>query len=137
MDTQGRTVGAHDGVINYTIGQRRGLPARGDAEPIFVVEIDPEDNRIVVGPHEMLMASGLLAEDLTFINGNLPGATVDVLAKIRYRSEAVPAVLMPGPDHTAEVRFGRPQRAVTPGQAVVFYEGDRVLGGGTISARLD
>lgn len=137
VDTQGRTVGAHHGVINYTIGQRRGLPARGDAEPIFVVEIDPEDNRVVIGPHEMLMASGLLAEDLTFINGNLPGATVDVLAKIRYRSEAVPAVLMPGPDHTAEVRFGRPQRAVTPGQAVVFYEGDRVLGGGTISARLD
>lgn len=137
VDTEGRTIGAHDGVVNYTIGQRRGLPARGDAEPVFVVEIDPEDNRIVVGPHEMLMTSGLLAEDLTFINGNPPGATVDVLAKIRYRSEAVPAVLMPGPDHTAEVRFGRPQRAVTPGQAVVFYEGDRVLGGGTISARLD
>jgi tRNA-specific 2-thiouridylase len=78
-----------------------------------------------------------LAEDITFVSGTLPKAAVDVLAKIRYRSDAVPATLIPGLDRTAEVHFQKPQRAVTPGQAVVFFEGDRVLGGGTISARLD
>jgi tRNA-specific 2-thiouridylase len=136
VDTDGRTLGEHDGIIGYTVGQRRGLPARGDAEPLFVVDIDATENRVVVGPHELLMADGLAAEDLTFISGTLPEAALDVQAKIRYRSEAVPAALIPGPDGTAEVRFRKPQRAVTPGQAVVFYDDDRVLGGATISRRL-
>ncbi len=136
VDTTGRTLGEHDGITGYTVGQRRRLPARGDAEPLFVVDIDAAENRVVVGPHDMLMADALLAEDLTFISGALPDAPLNVQAKIRYRSEAVPATLVPGPDRTAEVRFDTPQRAVTPGQAVVFYEGDRVLGGGTIARRL-
>jgi len=137
VDTTGHTVGEHEGIANYTIGQRRGLPARGDSEPIFVVDIDPADNRVVVGPHEMLMSAGLIAEDLTWIDGAAPSANFRADAKIRYRAEPVPSNIALGGDGGGEVRFDRPQRAVTPGQAVVFYEGNRVLGGGTIVRRSD
>jgi tRNA-specific 2-thiouridylase len=136
VDTTGAAVGQHGGIVDFTIGQRRGVPARGGSEPLFVVDIEPESNRVVVGPHEMLMADGLIAEDVSFISGEPPASETRIEAKIRYRSEAVPARLAVRSDGTAEVRFDRPQRAVTPGQAVVIYEGDRVLGGGTIATRL-
>jgi tRNA-specific 2-thiouridylase len=136
VDSQNRSLGEHAGVAGYTVGQRRGLPARGDAEPLFVIDIDAADNRVVVGPHEMLMAPGLVAEDITFVSGLPPDSPSRVQAKIRYRSEAIPATLTLQADGSAEVVFDRKQRAVTPGQAVVFYDGDRVLGGGTITRRL-
>jgi tRNA-specific 2-thiouridylase len=135
VDTHGRTIGEHAGITDYTIGQRRGLPARGDSEPLFVIDLDAEENRVVVGPHEMLMSSGLTADNLSFVSGTPPDGPVRADAKIRYRSEAVPTTLTVEGD-TAAVQFERPQRAVTPGQAVVFYDGDRVLGGGTIISRL-
>lgn len=134
VDGAGETLGEHEGIANYTIGQRRGVPARGNAEPLFVVDIDPDENRVVVGPHEALMADALIAEDLTWTSGRPPGSRVE--AKIRYRADAVPARLALQPDGTAEVHFDRPQRAVTPGQAVVFYDGEKVLGGATIVRRL-
>ena len=136
VDAAGRSVGRHEGIAGYTVGQRKGLPARGGGEPLFVVDVDPESNRVIVGPPEELMAPGLIAEDITFISGEPPQGRIDVEARIRYRSEAVPAVLEPQDDGRAVVRFARPQRAVTPGQAVVFYAGERVLGGGTIVSRL-
>ena len=135
VDTSGREVGEHDGIVNFTVGQRRGVPARGNAEPLFVIDIDADANRVVVGPHEELMAPGLIADELTFISGDPPAGETPVEARIRYRSPAVPATLTVTGD-SAEVRFAAPQRAVTPGQAVVFYNGDRVLGGGTIASRL-
>ncbi len=136
VDVLGRSVGRHAGIVSYTIGQRKGLPARGGGEPLFVVDVDAESNRVIVGPNEELMAPGLIAEDTTFISGKLPHGCMKVEARIRYRSPAVPAVLEVGDDDRAMVRFARPQRAVTPGQAVVFYTGERVLGGGTIVGRL-
>ncbi len=136
VDGAGRNVGRHEGIASYTVGQRKRLPARGGGEPLFVVEVDAETNRVVVGPREDLMAPGLIAAGLTFVCGKPPRGRIDVEARIRYRSEAVPAVLEPGDDGRAVVRFARPQRAVTPGQAVVFYAGERVLGGGTIASRL-
>ena len=136
VDAAGRSVGRHEGIAGYTVGQRKGLPARGGGEPLFVVDVDPESNRVIVGPPQELMAPGLIAEDITFISGEPPQGRIDVEARIRYRSEAVPAVLEPPDDGRAVVRFARPQRAVTPGQAVVFYAGERVLGGGTIVSRL-
>lgn len=136
VDVSGRSVGRHEGIASYTVGQRKRLPARGGGEPLFVVEVDAETNRVVVGPHEDLMAPGLLAEGLTFVSGEPPQGRIDVAVRIRYRSEAVPAVLELGDDGRAAVRFARPQRAVTPGQAVVFYAGEQVLGGGTIVSRL-
>jgi tRNA-specific 2-thiouridylase len=136
VDTEGRTVGEHTGIVDFTVGQRRGIPARGGAQPLFVVDIDAEANRVVVGPHEELMATRLLADELTFVSGELPAGETRVEARIRYRSPAVPATLFIGDDGTAEVGFDSPQRAVTPGQAVVFNEGETVLGGGTIVRRI-
>jgi tRNA-specific 2-thiouridylase len=136
VDTAGRTVGEHAGIVDYTVGQRRGISARGGAQPLFVVDIDAEANRVVVGPHAELMATALLADELTFVSGELPTGETRLEARIRYRSPAVPATLMIGHDGTAEVRFDSPQRAVTPGQAVVFNDGERILGGGTIVRRL-
>jgi tRNA-uridine 2-sulfurtransferase len=135
IDTAGRTLGEHDGIVNYTVGQRRGVPARGNAEPLFVVDIDADSNRVVVGSHDDLMATALVADELTFIDGEPPASDIRVDARIRYRSPAVPATLSVRGD-TAEVHFDSPQRAVTPGQAVVFYDAERVIGGGTIARRL-
>lgn len=134
VDSEGGHVGDHSGIIEYTVGQRKRVPARGGDEPLFVLNVDARTNTVVVGPHEELMAEGLVAEDLVFCSGEAP-VRASVHARIRYRSEAVAAELTVS-DGRAEVRFDRPQRAVTPGQAVVFYDGDRVLGGGTISGRL-
>ena len=135
VDSEGTRIGGHTGIIEYTVGQRRRVPARGGDEPLFVLNVDARTNTVVVGPHEELMADGLRADNLTFCEGDTPEGPVAVDARIRYRSEPVPAELSVT-DGTAEVRFERPQRAVTPGQAVVFYDGERVVGGGTISGRL-
>ncbi len=136
VDGEGHRVGEHTGIVDYTVGQRRGVPARGGAQPLFVVDIDAEANRVVVGPHEELMASSLLADELTFVSGEAPSGETKLEARIRYRAPAVPAELHIRGDGTAEVQFDSPQRAVTPGQAVVFNEGERILGGGTIVRRL-
>ncbi len=135
IDTSGRRLGEHAGIVNYTVGQRRGVPPRGGEAPLFVIDLDAETDTVVVGPHEELMADGLVAEDITFVSGELPQAPLRVEARIRYRSVPAPATLDPS-DGRAELRFERPQRAVTPGQAVVFYDGERLLGGGTIVSRL-
>jgi tRNA-specific 2-thiouridylase len=121
--------------VNYTIGQRRGLPARGGGEPLFVIDLDAEKNTVIAGDNADLMAGGLTAEELSFISGEIPQQPMRIEAKIRYRSEPVPSTLRVE-DDLATVHFDRPQRAVTPGQAVVFYDGERVLGGGAIVRRL-
>lgn len=135
VDTSGARLGDHEGITGYTIGQRKGLPSRGGGEPLFVVDLEAETNTVVVGAHEDLMADALLAEDVTFVSGEPPNSEFETHARIRYRGEPGPATVTVEGD-CAEVRFKRPQRAVTPGQAVVFYDGDRVLGGGTIARRL-
>jgi len=135
VDTTGEEIGEHGGVAGYTIGQRKLVPARGGGEPLFVVDLEPETNTVVVGEHEDLMAGGLVADDVTFVNGASPDGPIACDVRIRYRAEPVPAIVeVTGAQ--AEVRFERPQRAVTPGQAVVFYDGDVVLGGATIAERL-
>jgi tRNA-specific 2-thiouridylase len=135
VDTSGRDVGEHDGIAGYTIGQRKGVPARGGGDPLFVVGLEPETNTVVVGEHDDLMADGLVADQITFVGGEMPGAQFSCDVRIRYRAEPVPAIVDLSGDR-AEVRFERRQRAVTPGQAAVFYDGEVVLGGGTIIDRL-
>jgi tRNA-specific 2-thiouridylase len=135
LGSDGEWVGRHEGIIDYTVGQRKRVPARGGDEPLFVLNVDARANTVVVGPHEELMADGLVAEDLRFCDDKPPATPIRTHARIRYRAEAVPAELHVDGER-AEVRFDEPQRAVTPGQAVVFYDGDRVLGGGTIVSRL-
>ena len=136
VDTAGTKLGVHEGIVNYTIGQRRGLPpnCRG-GEPLYVVDLDAETNTVIAGDNAGLLAEGLLAEDLSFASGDAPGIEWRADVRIRYRSEPVPSHVRINGDR-AEVRFDRPQRAVTPGQAAVFYDGDRVVGGGTIARRL-
>ena len=133
VDGDGRILGRHQGIGGYTVGQRRGLPARGGEEPLYVVGLDPTRNVVTVGRHDELLSNVLWAEDVSFVSGEAPAGPLAVEAKIRYRSEAAPALLTVADGH-AEVRFERPQRAITPGQAVVFYQGSRVLGGGIIAA---
>lgn len=135
VDMAGDSVGRHEGIVDYTVGQRRGLPARGGEEPLFVVDVDAEEDRVVVGPQSELMATALLADELNWVSGKPPAQRTAVQARIRYRG--VPAAAtVELEDGTATVRFEQPQRAVTPGQAVVLYDGERVLGGGTIVKRL-
>lgn len=129
-DAEGRVLGEHRGIQFYTIGQRSGLGI-SSAAPLYVIAIDPEHNRITVGGRGELKSEGLVAGDLIILTDEWPPEKKEVRAKIRYRKKEVPSrVEVRG--GTAEVIFAEPQESVTPGQAVVFYEGDVVLGGGVI-----
>jgi tRNA-specific 2-thiouridylase len=134
-DADGAVVGTHDGVAGFTIGQRRGLGvAVGDRR--FVTDIDAALNVVTIGPEERLLASGLLAEQVNWLAGAPPPGPIRAGVKIRYRTSAAPATVTPC-DGTVRVAFDTPQRAITPGQAAVFYDCDEVLGGGTIASRCD
>lgn len=131
----GRRLGTHAGIHRFTVGQRRGLGVGGLDEPHYVTGIDADSGRVTVGPQAALHVPGLHATDVTWVSGNAP-ATVRVAAKIRYRSRPLPATVVSVDSQRAEVRFDEAQPAVTPGQAVVFYDGARVLGGGWIEGPL-
>lgn len=135
VDTAGNRLGEHEGIVNYTVGQRKGVPARGGGEPLYVLEVDADSDTVIVGSQEELLADGLSAEALSFVDGEPPAEPLSLQARIRYRSEPAPATLTVRGGR-GELRFERPQRAVTAGQAVVFYQGERVLGGGSIVGRL-
>jgi len=138
VDIAGRYLGEHPGVIHFTVGQRRGIGITSP-EPLYVIGIEPERNAVVVGPDKDLMCRELLAEDLNLVA--LPELTeaLRCRARIRYRMSEAPATLIPAPEEgegVCRVVFDEPQRAITPGQAVVFYDGDVVLGGATITNAL-
>jgi len=133
LDLGGRRLGTHRGLSRYTVGQRRGLGLSAP-EPLYVVELRPEENAVVVGPEAALYRRALLVRQLHWTSG-FPGAEFSCQVKIRYRSPAVPARVRVDGD-AAQVEFAAPQRAVTPGQAAVFYDGEVVLGGGGISRAL-
>ena len=135
VDRQGRVLGRHGGVENFTVGQRRGLrtPAR---EPYYVIQIQPECNRVVIGPKRELYSQGLRAREMNWLI-DPPEHELPVKAVIRYRHPGVESVLKPKNGDVVEVDFATPQAAVTPGQAVAFYDGDRLLGGAWIEDRLD
>jgi len=130
VDSKGNFLGKHDGVAFYTIGQRRGIGAYG--RPFYVVSIHPELNRVVVGPEEELFSQELIVEDLHFILPEKQNGKLNVVAKIRYNHPGEEALVLPIGNGKAMVRFRRSVRSATPGQAIVFYDGDIVLGGGTI-----
>ena len=131
VDTAGRVVATHGGTHRFTIGQRRGLGVSA-GDRTYVLEVDPSANRVVVGPDGLLARRGLLAERVNWIPGP-PDGPLEAGVKIRYRGAEVPAVVTPRDGDGARVDFVAPQRAVSPGQAAVFFRGDEVLGGGTIT----
>ena len=131
VDTQGKVLGTHRGIIHYTIGQRRGLGIAAEM-PLYVCGIDVPRNEVVLGRNDDLFSTELDASGCNWISGDVPDVPLRVTARIRYRQPEQPCtVTATGPD-TAHVSFETPQRAITRGQAVVFYDGDTVLGGGTI-----
>ena len=133
VDAQGRVLGRHDGIHNFTIGQRRGLPINGGTNrPLFVTRIDAATGTVTVGPAEELAQKELTASGVNWISGVRPSTPVRVTASIRYRGREQEALVTHMSDDRALIAFDEPQRAVTPGQAVVFYNGPEVLGGGII-----
>jgi tRNA-specific 2-thiouridylase len=133
VDTSGRVLGEHKGLAFYTIGQRRGLGIAA-REPLYVLEVDAKRNAIVVGTKAELGKRELLATDVNFVSGKPPEGPIEVTAKIRYKAVEVPAILKPIGSEVI-LTFPRPLRDITPGQGVVFYQGDVVLGGGIIERR--
>ncbi|MFZ3073184.1 MAG: tRNA 2-thiouridine(34) synthase MnmA [Thermodesulfobacteriota bacterium] len=135
VTSDGAVVGTHNGLFRYTVGQRKGLDIKDGGGPYYVLGIDVKGNRLMVGREDELFSRGLLARSLNWIN-EPPRAGQDVSVKIRYRHEGVSAKVKPFEDGRVEVVFGSPQKAVAPGQAVVFYDKDVVLGGGWITKAL-
>ena len=135
VDQTGRVLGSHAGIHRFTIGQRRGLGLGGLTQPYYVTHIDPASGRITVGTQEQLKRHGLRAKDVNWVSGNQPDE-IRVAAKIRYRQDPIAATVSPTTATTAEVWFQEASPAITPGQAVVFYDGDLVLGGGWIEGPL-
>ena len=132
VDTEGKVLGRHPGIQFFTIGQRKGLGLQGNTgSPMYVTAIDADANRVVLGRHEDLMRRELWASRLNYISGEPPDTPIEITAKIRYKANEEPAILTPHGDW-AELRFHEPQRAVTPGQAVTFYQGEEIIGGGII-----
>ncbi|MCC6233505.1 MAG: tRNA 2-thiouridine(34) synthase MnmA [Verrucomicrobiales bacterium] len=131
VDVHGRVLGHHDGIEFYTIGQRRGL-GLSSPKPMYVVELDAATNRVVVGDESALDRDVFTVERCNWIAMETPPAELRVSAKIRYNHPGTDAVVFPRADGTAEVRLAAAQRAITPGQACVFYQDDLVVGGGWI-----
>lgn len=131
IDKDGNVLGKHKGIIHYTLGQRRGLgiPA---AERLYVCEISPKTNQVTLGKHEELFRRELTAGDVNLISCDSIPEPIKVKAKIRYRHPEQPATVCQTEDGKLHVKFDQPQRAITKGQAVVLYDGDVVVGGGTI-----
>ena len=124
VDLDGRVLGEHRGVVHFTVGQRRGIEIGGSPEPLYVVRIEPDQRRLVVGPRGALAIGSMRVEELSWIGEDQR----DVTVKVRSLAPAVPASIEGG-----WVTFNRPEYGVAPGQAAVFYDGSRVLGGGWIA----
>jgi tRNA-specific 2-thiouridylase len=130
-DQAGRVLGRHDGIHRFTVGQRKGLGISSTI-PLYVVDIDSKTADVTVGPRTALERTSLTASRVNWIDGVVPSAPVRATARIRHRHEDSPATIMAIDAARASVEFDRPQVAITPGQAVVFYDGEFVLGGGWI-----
>ncbi|MFL6568617.1 MAG: tRNA 2-thiouridine(34) synthase MnmA, partial [Chthoniobacterales bacterium] len=130
-DLEGNFLGQHGGIELFTIGQRKGLPG-GSAQPRYVIDIDPETNRVIVGSADDLVSEEFEIDRVNWVSRGEFDEPVDVTVKIRYAHPGTRATLYPLPDHCARIELHEPQKAVTPGQAAVCYDGDVVIGGGWI-----
>ena len=132
LDTAGRTIGQHKGLPFYTIGQREGLGIAAP-EALYVMQVNVACNALVVGARAELGRPELVATGINYVSGQIPQEPLEITAKIRYQAIEAEALLIPLEDGRARVTFAQPQRDITPGQGVVFYQGEVVLGGGIIS----
>jgi len=133
VDGEGNVLGKHKGIIYYTVGQRKGLGITF-GKPMYVVEIKADTNEVVLGENDRVFAKGLIAEDTNWIVFEELKEPLHIMAKIRHAKRTESAMIIPMDDTHCRVLFEEPQRAVTPGQAVVFYKDDLVIGGGTIQS---
>jgi len=131
IDAEGNILGKHRGYMFYTVGQRRGLNI-AFSEPLYVVKIDPQNNAVIVGTREQVRSSKLIASTMNWIAVDSLPETMRVKARIRYHHKEADASVTPVEGDSVCVEFSEPQMAITPGQSVVFYNGDIVLGGGII-----
>lgn len=131
VDIRGQVLGHHDGIAFYTIGQRKGLGVSAP-KPLYVVELDAENNRVVVGDDSLLDRDEYFVQNCNWIPWDNPPTSIEVTAKIRYNHPGTAATVTPLENGRAKVKLHTPQRAVTPGQASVFYQDDLVVGGGWI-----
>ncbi len=131
VDKSGKILGTHQGIYHYTIGQRKGLGI-ATGKPVFVTGIDVSKNEIVIGAEEDIFSKELFVSNLNFISVDKMTAPTQASVKIRYGAKEAAAILVPEKEDLLRVEFQTPQRAVTPGQSAVFYQGDVVLGGGII-----
>jgi tRNA-specific 2-thiouridylase len=132
INSRGEIIGSHKGIIHYTIGQRKGLGISAP-HPLFVLKLNTQDNTVTLGSSEELFAKTLKARDINLIPFEKLNGSLKVQAKIRYSHKAQPATLRQTGEDEIHIEFDSPQRAITPGQAVVMYDGDIVIGGGTIT----
>jgi tRNA-uridine 2-sulfurtransferase len=131
LTSDGAVVGEHRGFARYTVGQRRGLPG-GYARPMYVVEIRPLDRAVVIGPREELLGRGVVARELNWLVDDPPAVGARLLVQVRHRAVPAAAELLRLDGAEAELALDEPVAAITPGQSLVLYDGDRVLGGGII-----
>lgn len=131
IDSAGQVLGEHAGLAFYTIGQRKGLGI-ASPQPLYVLQKDTTTNTLVVGAKAELGQTALIAHQVSYVSGYPPAEPIRVQGKIRYKSREMEATLTPLPNQRAKLVFDEPMRDVTPGQAVVFYQGEVALGGGTI-----
>ena len=132
VDLDGRCIGEHDGISHFTIGQRRGLRV-SQGSPLYVIDIDPVENRVVVGPLQALLVEKFQVKELNWLGDFEPvDQTIEIQVKVRSTTSPVPAYLQFTSDNTAKIKYKIPQISSAPGQAAVFYQDERVLGGGWI-----
>ncbi len=132
---EGNVVGHHHGYPFYTVGQRKGIGAHG--RKMYVTGIDPENNAVAIGPDEALFRRSLIATRANWIGGDPSDGKLNVQAKVRYKDDATPATAIIESEETFRLTFDEPKRAITPGQSVVLYDGEVVVGGGVIQSVLD
>ncbi|WND02732.1 tRNA 2-thiouridine(34) synthase MnmA [Temperatibacter marinus] len=136
VDIDGNKMGEHDGIVKYTIGQRRGLNIGGTVDPLYVVKLDPKTNQVIVGPKEALETSEILIKEMNWLGEDVPEEGLKVSAKVRSTRPGKTATLKLGKMGMARIILDEPEAGVAAGQAAVFYREDRLLGGGWINAAI-
>lgn len=136
INVKGNIVGKHDGIINYTIGQRKGLDLGGTSEALYVIKIDAENNNIIIGPKEYLYSKGLIAVSLNWVSIENLDKEMNVQAKMRASGKSIDCKISNKDNSSVEVLFDEEQMSIQPGQSIVFYDKDIVIGGGIISRKI-